>query len=849
MRTLRRLLGGLALLIVLVAAGAYWYLRQSLPELQGTVVVQGLFADVEIVRDADAIPHIVATSRRDALFGLGYVHAQDRLWQMEFQRRIGHGRLSEIFGPAALAQDRFLRTVGFGRAATRAWDHLSAEARADTNAYVAGINAFLDAHHGRQLPPEFTLLQFEPEPWSGPDVMAWVKMMAWDLGANYSLELLRRDLIARLGPDRAAQLLPPYPASAPTIVGAALGEPHDVPAENGGSSSSGPAAGPRPPVARTVPVRPATDARGSWAARLTEVLASGPPAVSAFLLNGARHEAIGSNNWVVDGTRTASGKPLLANDPHLGANIPSLWYLAHMSAGAFDVAGATLPGAPAVAIGRNRHIAWGETNVAADVQDLYLERLDDSGRSAEYQGRMEPLFFLREVIKVKGGDPVTVDVRVSRHGPLVSDALNAMNVAATGGTQVESVPPLAFRWTALDDSDTTLESFLRLNQARNWQEFLDAMRLFVTPAQNFVYADVEGHIGYLVPGRIPVRLSGDGSRPVPGWTGEHEWTGWIPFEALPRLYDPPTHAIVTANHRPNPHDDAYRLAIDFPEPYRALQITALLGDRRGLTPDDFRTIQADTYSRHAAALLPLLLRLAEPDSAQDRTAIDVLREWRFDASRDSAAAAIFEAWFLQLAPTVLGDDLGPRLLSAYRGRYSSVTRFLTAALEHDDASWCDDTTTAGTETCRHAVTRALHDAVASLEARLGRDVRAWKWGDVHHAVFPHQGLDAVPQLRPILNRRVPNGGDWSTVNVGAVNTSRSLDQTEIPGYRQIVDLSPANDSRFLDAVGQSGHFLSSRYDQFLDRWQAVRHVPMRMERAAIEAGAIGTLRLKPAPVE
>lgn len=850
MRKLLKALATLVALVVLIGLGGYWYLRQSLPVIDGAVTVTGLDQTVEIVRDADGIPHIIANSKRDALFGLGYVHAQDRLWQMEFQRRIGHGRLSEIFGEAALSQDRFLRTVGFGRAARRAWSRLSLDARADTNAYVAGVNAFIDAHHGRTLPPEFTLLRFEPEPFSGEDVMAWVKMMAWDLGANYSLELLRRDLIVKVGADRAAQLMPAYPAGAPTILGETGAPSAPSPEEPHSSSSSGSAAGAGPERGTTIAT--AVSPPGGWTAAVTTALSRGHPSVSNFLVNSATTEGVGSNNWVIDGTRTASGKPLLANDPHLGASMPSLWYLAHMSAGAFDVIGATLPGAPAVAIGRNRSIAWGETNVAADVQDLYLEKLDEAGRAAEYQGRMEPLFIVQEEIKVKGAAPVTIDVRISRHGPLVSDAINAMNAssaAAPTAAAPDRLPPLAFRWTALDDDDTTIEAFLQLNEARNWNDFLDAMRLFITPSQNFVYADVDGHIGYVLPGRIPIRQSGDGSRPVPGWTDEHEWTSWIPFDSLPRAYDPPSHVIVTANQRPNPQEDGLHLGLEYPEPYRAAQIAGLIGDRRDLTPDDIRQIQADTYSRHAAALLPVLLPLVDPMTAADRSALDIVRSWKYDASRESAAAAIFQAWFLRLAPTLAGDDLGARLLDSYQGRYSFVTRFLTATLTRNDASWCDDVTTASTETCRHAVSKALHEAVLALERQLGSNQGSWTWGALHTAVFPHQGLDAVAQLRPILNRRVPNGGDWSTINVGPVVAGRPYEQTEIPGYRQIVDLSPGNDSRFLDSTGPSGHFLSPRYDQFLERWQTVNHIPMRTARAQIDAGAIGTLRLRPVAVE
>ncbi len=842
------LLGGAVVLL-----GAYGYLRQSLPVVNGTVTVAGLSGEIEIVRDRDAVPHIFATSKADALFGLGYVHAQDRLWQMEFQRRIGHGRLSEIFGEATLSQDRFLRTVGFGRAAHAAWAHLTDDARPDIEAYVAGINAFIGSHHGRHLPPEFTLLRFEPEPWTGADVMVWVKMMAWDLSANYASELLRHDIARALGPERLAALMPPYPAGGLSILaedfarGAAPSPgmpcaPHPC---LGSSWSSGERAPVGPPRGLSHGGRPLSH---SWAAAFADALSGGHEAVRDVLLGGARSEALGSNSWVVDGTLTASGKPLLANDPHLGTHVPSLWYLAHLSAGTFDVIGATLPGAPAVAIGRNRHIAWGETNVAADVQDFYRERLDASGSAAEFRGTLEPLRIVREDIRIKGRPSVRIDVRLSRHGPLVSDAINANAEAAAAAAPArprpEPLEPLALRWTALDEDDQTIVAFLRLSEARTWTDFTQALELFVVPSQNFVYADVDGHIGYYLPGRIPRRASGDGSRPVEGWTGESEWLGWVAFDELPHAFDPPSHAIVTANHRPV-NGGRHLIGLEYPEPYRAQRIHELLAGRRGLTPDDFRRIQADTVSLHARALLPLLLAQVDATGADDRQALDLLREWQYDTRGDSAAAAIFEAWFLKLAPVIAGDDLGERLVASYQGRYSYITRFVGATLSRQDAAWCDDVTTPAAEDCRQAVTRALREAVASLRRRLPGDMRQWRWDGVHRAVFPHQGLDAVRALRPWLSRSMPNGGDWSTVNVGPVAADQPYEQHSIPGFRQIVDLSRANDSRFLDAVGQSGHPLSSRYDDFLKDWQAVAHRPMRIERQAIERDAIGTLRLVP----
>jgi penicillin G amidase len=842
---------GVLLVLAVVAAGGYHYLRRSLPQIDGAVTVTGLSAPIEIVRDADAIPHILAGNKLDALFGLGYVHAQDRLWQMEFQRRIGHGRLSEVLGAATLPQDRFLRTVGFGRAARAAWASTPDWAKHQVDAYVAGVNAFISTHHGAMLPPEFTLLRFEPEPWTAVDVLVWVKMMAWDLSGNYSFELLRHDLLAAVGEQRMAQLMPPYPEDGLSILtgaGAVFARADSAQASVGTATGRADPA----PVMSHLAARNLPSLAGAFLASL-----SGGDPVVRDILAGARSEGLGSNNWVVDGTLTASGKPLLANDPHLGTRLPSTWYLAHLSGGDFEVIGGTFPGIPAVALGRNRSIAWGATNVAADVEDLFRERLDPAGTHYEFRGTQEPIIVIPETIAVKGAAPVVLNVRVTRHGPLISDAINLNNADAKTNPRPAIVEPLAFRWTALDPDDGTLAAFLKMNEARNWADFTEALRGYVVPSQNFVYADAAGHIGYYAPGRIPIRASGDGSRPAVGWSGEAEWTGWVPFDELPHTFDPPDHMIVTANHRPAPADYRYNLGLEWTEPFRAQRILDLLAASRGpggpasagrFTADDFARIQADTLSLHAKALMPLLMPHVvnnfEASVGGDHPTLDILRGWNFDAAPDSAATAIFQAWFLHLTRLLVVDKLGPAVAETYAGKFSFVSRFLVNTLSAADSPWCHDASAPSSTSCDGVVARALAEGVYDLQHRMGADMSKWRWDTVHVAMFPH-ALDSVAALRPILSRSAGIGGDWSTVNVGVTDADHPYAVHMVPGYREIIDLSPANDSRFLDAVGESGHPLSAHYDDFLKDWQAVRHKRMRLDRADIDRGAIGRLHLTP----
>jgi penicillin amidase len=814
MKLLTRVVGWtlalLAAIVLVGGGGGYLWLRRALPQTSGSLQVTGLGAPVQIVRDVDGVPHIRAQSEPDALFGLGYAHAQDRLWQMEFQRRIANGRLSEVFGEGTLETDTFLRTLGVARAARSALENLAPDARASLEAYAAGVNAFVAGHRGR-LPVEFSILGVTPEPWRPEDSLAWAKMMAWDLGGNWSEEIMRVRLEAALGAQAAAELMPAYTPDGPLILpdgGDAVGLPPGRPTTAG--------VGPAPLVG------PAPYER---------LLRIGRSLEHSFSLGG---ELIGSNNWVVAGSRSASGKPLLADDPHLGARIPSIWYLAHISGGPIDAIGATLPGLPGVVIGHNARIAWGVTNTGPDVQDLFVERVN-ARNEIEYQGRWEPLTIIPETIVVKGADePVELFVRVGRHGPLISDV--------TEGTG----QPLAFRWTALDPTDATLEAFLGMNRAQSWAEFTAALRGYHAPMQNFVYADVDGNIGYYAPGALPIRPLGDGTRPAEGWSGAYDWAGYVPFEQLPHDLNPERGYIVSANNRVAPDSYPYLISTDWAAPYRAARITELIEARPTLSADDMAAIQADVVSLQARQLLPYLTTL-QPAGERERAAVELLKGWDGTMAGESAAAAVYAAAYHALPELLFADELRGLYESDYLGRGNAQSMVIADVMAGRTVTpWCDDVNTAAAESCDLILEQALAHGLDTMAAAQGSaDLRAWRWDKAHRVIFPHDPFENVGALRPLFSRSAPNGGDTFTVNVGPIRRSELYKQYNVPSYRQIVDMADLDASRFMHTTGQSGQALSGEYANLIERWQRVEYLPMRFGQAAVDAAAAGTLTLTP----
>lgn len=791
--------------------GAYYlFLRRPLPRTRGKLHLAELHEPVEIVTDRYSVPHIYAHNEDDLYLAQGYVHAQYRLWQMELNRRIGSGRLAEIFGEVAIEADRFARRLGLHRAAAAACT-LPPHAARILEAYTRGVNAFINTHR-QKLPIEFTLLRFTPSLWRPVDTLQWSKMMGWNLGGNWETEVIRARLIASLGPARAAQMEAGYDPTHPLII---------------------------PPGVAYAGAN--LDMLEAYAALKQ---------LSGFGLLGA------SNNWVVDGNMTTTGAPIVCNDPHLGQAAPSIWFECHLVAGDIDVVGASFPGSPFVVIGHNRYVAWGVTNAISDVEDLYIEKFNPQNpRQYEFMGQWEEAEIVREEIRVKGRrEPVIEEVRVTRHGPVLT------TIEGKSDGPDDSPPtelPLALRWTGLEHTDI-ITALSRMALATSIGEFREALRFWDVPAQNFVFADVHGDIGYLMAGAIPTRAKGQALLPSPGWTGTYEWTGLIPFEELPHLTNPPQHFIVTANNRVVDDNYPYYITHEWLNGYRAGRIRDLLTSKGKLSLSDMAAIQADQYSLPAEQIVPHILSIA----ARTRLAIqarDILRTWNHYLSPESAGAAIYVTFLHKLEHIVfsamLGDDdvllkrylgVGTTLLAIMNG-YTSRSKPLLIRLlnERDDRWFAESVLPNGPRTWTAALLSAFEAALDELREKLGNDPARWQYGEIHRLTFGH----ALGMLRPldkIFNRGpYPAGGDIDTVNMGAVMPNQPETVVTAPSFRQIVNLADLAASLSMHAPGQSGHPGSKHYDDFIKRWRSVDYHPMLFDHEMIDEQAAGKLLLTP----
>ncbi len=773
------------------------YAHSALPPLDGTISVPGLSAPVSVTRDRQGVPTIEATTLRDLFFAQGYVTAQDRLFQMDLLRRSAAGELSEVVGEIAVKHDRQQRILGIRAAAEKGIESLTPADRQHFDSYALGINAFIESHKGK-LPLEFRLLHYSPKPWTAQDSILIAYQMVETLSTSPRAALIREKILAKLGPELTADLYVnnswrDHPPTQPVPV------LDQVPPEESSSS--------------------VTFISSPYCRRPQQTLVDLPLLAPLF-----REELlpIGSNNWVVSGAHTVSGKPLLSNDMHLGHQMPNLWYEVHLHSGNFDVAGVSLPGHPFVIVGHNRRIAWGFTNVGPTVQDAYIETFNDARQYLTPDGWKDPEV-RHEVIHVKGTPDVNLDVQITRHGPIVSE-LNPGELRK-----------IALRWTL---NDGVRDPFFRLNSAQNWQEFRQALSDFDAPGQNTVYADVDGNIGYQTTGKIPVRASGDGSLPVNGSDNAHEWTGFIPFEKLPSILNPPSGIIATANGRISPDKYPYSISIEWEAPWRTDRIYRVLQSGKKFSAADMLALETDVYSeldRFVADRIVYAVDHAQRVSTMAHQAAGILREWNGQMDQNMVAPTIAARTREELRRMLLEEKLGPASddpgqLSWKSYHWMMDTVWLDNVLSHKSGRWLP----ARYPNYEELITAALEEALKKAPKRLD----SWVWG----------AQNTVTIQNPILSK-IPLVGGWTgpgeNPQSGSVYTVKAVGSAHGPSERFTADLSNLDASTLNLVTGESGNFLSPYYMDQWNAWYNGTTYSLPFSKTAVENSATHRLILEP----
>jgi penicillin amidase len=785
---------GITLAICLVTTIAYLYSAQSSPS--GKRVIKGIGDSVVITFDEADIPHIKANSQSDALFALGYLHASERSWQMEINRRLASGRLSEILGNETFKIDRFIRTLGIKHAAEQQFDKYPVSTKRLLQAYADGVNAG-NANLGWALPIEYFLTGSKPGHWSPTDSVAWMLMMALDLGGNWHKELQRLELSQFLTTKQVWEVLPPFEPDEPVTNVDFAKIYRDINLFNPHSDSSN---------------------RHSNAMPVTEHLAMDLP--------GGK-DGIGSNNWAIGGKLTVSGKPLLANDPHLGLSAPAIWYFARLDAPGMNVIGGTLPGIPAVILGRTDKFAWSFTNTNPDVQDLYIEQIDTINPGM-YRGPdgLLPFKVRQEIIDIKGAASINFIVKETRHGPVISDSYESAKRAINTDRFA-----LAFRWTALDIENQSVVSLLEMNRAKDLDSFKQALRKNYAPMQNVVMADTDGNIAYQAAGVAPKRVLHHGlygTAPALGWEKQYDWNGYVPFEQLPASNNPEQGWLATANQRIIASNDPNPLTADWDLSARYDRIVDLIKSRDSHDLEYMKTMQADTLSLSSIPLLELF-KTSTPSHPLGAKALELAKDFNGDMKVDSAAALVFNAWADQLTRNLF-SRLGYIFSETYGDR--NYRGALLAQIRNPNSPWCDNPKTALVETCLDASNDAFDKALQYLSKEYGDDPKKWSWGNAHIAISEHRPMSKVPVLRKLFNLEAPFPGDSNTVNVGRLEllrTSNPYETKQAPSLRTIYDLSDLENSLFIYQTGQSGWVQSKLYRNMNPLWAKNEYLPLQMK--------------------
>jgi penicillin amidase len=791
MRIFKWILGILLGLIVVIFAGAYIYLRATLPDYKGKITVPGITKPVEIIRDAYGMPHIYAQTDTDAYFALGYCMAQDRLFHMDLMRRATRGKLAEILGKDLIPVDRFFRTITAGKPIEEIAAAYKPEILSAAKDYAAGVNYFIK-HHKGPLPLEFTILGYEPEPWQPSEAVAVHYAMAVDLNTAFSVEMLHAAVIEKVGETMAQEIFPDYAEGYPLIIPEGQAALDFLKTLN---------------LARKI-----CGSEGGGA----------------------------SNSWVVSAKKSTTGKPILANDPHLGHSAPGIWYEAQLVSPSMNVSGSVLPGIPFVVIGANEHVAWGFTNVMADDADFYIEKINPANPNQyEFMGSWEDMKIKEEVIKVKGADDVKFKVRLTRHGPIIDEINHYKEPKDTA---------LSMRWTAYEVLQET--PFYYLNTARSVDDIEKAVSHFKCPGQNWVYADDNGNIGYWAAVAIPIRDGFSGAVPVPGWDGKHEWKGYVPTGQQPHLRNPIRGWIATANNKHVGDDYPYPISHYYTMPDRFVRIKEMITAKQKFDTQDFANMQADFYVVLAKEWVPMMMASLSLSGTQlsenGKKAKAALKNWDFVAGAEDIAPTIFHATINAMVKNTFKKRLGEDLYGQYLKNKDVVFNAMRNLIAANQSVWFDDPDTAEKESINDIVGKSFTEAVLYLEEKMGSSVEDWKWGDLHTLTLYHPFGKSSALMGYFMNIGPnPMGGSLATVNPQPYKLSDPWEVYHGASLRYIIDFANRKNSRRVIPAGISGNFMSPHYDDQAKLWRTGKYRPFVLDRKSVEADARYTLKMLP----
>ncbi len=812
--------------IVLLAPGFYIFTHKSMPQVRGELVLEGLAQPALVIRDKWGVPHIYAKTRHDLFFASGFVQAQDRLFQMDLLRRVCQGRLSEWVGRGALGSDRLARVVGFHRQARENLERIPPESRSVVEAFTRGVNAYAERRKVN-LPIEYSALPGGFDPWKPEDTLSIALYIGWGLTSDWHTELLRLGLSEERGKEKAFEIMPPYSSKGPYIIppaewpGTTLGSMRDR--DIGKEKAERAALGPE---------------------RLAELFRA-DECLRGFISSTAS----ASNSWVVDGAMSRSGKPILANDPHLELTLPSIWYELHLAGAGLDVSGVTFPGIPLVVLGHTKHIAWAATTTQADMDDLFIERVDPENPDHYMtRGEWRPFQVIQEKIKLRSGEGHSyepIKVRVGAHGPVINDVLDP---------PLHTDRALALCWTGYEFTDQ-VGALLQVARSKDWESFREGIHKLGCPIQNWLYADMDGNIGYIAAGLFPVRPSHEGTFPAPG-QGGYDWEGFASLEEVPQVKNPKSHYIAAANNRVMPnHLAPYVISWNYDPPYRAMRVMAMLEEARGekLTGADMTRMQMDVVSMRARRLLPVFLETLEKKRSQDPELDRVWRQlegWDCRMEAAGAAPAIFAEAYWQAFRLTYEDEMSEELFHRLKSIQPAENAF-DNILEIGGSVLFDDRRTDEVETREDVVHRALKEAVRALSELKGERMSTWEWGDLHRLHLTHP-LGEAEELRTVANlfriNRPPLSlaGGRNTVNKGAYPLGGDYKIKVGPSMRHVVDFGDLDNATLCFPGGQSGQPFSSHYADQVELWKNGNPHPMPMSMQALQEAEESRLQLVPA---